>query len=222
MKKGVFLPLVIAILAAVVYFIILFSNQSKFEENSKLERVVIAIRDLPERKVITKGDLGVIEMPNKFLQKDAFTVTRDSDITKLENNLVTRIAIPKGNQVSKAALTSLSPEAGLSARVSPLWRGFVLTDVPSSVANLIKPDDWVDVLLTFDAYMKNTGQKEKITATILQRIKVLGVGNDLGQGMDANQLRATREREASASAFNDSSAISLALHPRDAQYLGLS
>ncbi|MGB2579813.1 pilus assembly protein CpaB [Elusimicrobium simillimum] len=162
-----------------------------------------------------------VQVPSKYIQKDAYLFTKDSDITKLENNLVTKIAIPTGNQVTKAALTSLSAEAGLSSRVPPLWRGFVLTDVPAAVANLIKPDDWVDILLTFEVNTK-AGNRERITATILQRIKVLGVGSDLGQGMDAAQLRATRDSNSAASAFSDSSAISLALDPRDAQYLALA
>jgi pilus assembly protein CpaB len=222
MKKSVFVPLLVAVIAAVIYMWILSSNQSRFQEDTKLEKIIISNRDLPERKVLSKGDLTYVEIPKKYMQKDAYVRMTDSDITRLENNLVTKIAISKGNQIVKSALTSLSPEAGLSARVTPDWRGFVLTDVPTSVANLIHPDDMVDVLLTFEAVMKNTGQKERVTATLLQKIKVLGVGNDLGQGLDAGLLKDNKEKSASASAFNDSSAVSLALVPKDAQYLALA
>ncbi|WP_424246079.1 pilus assembly protein CpaB [Elusimicrobium posterum] len=221
MKKGVLLPLIVAALAAVVYMYILTSNQKEAEQGSKRERVLIAARDLSERKVIAKGDLSYKEVPVNYLQQDAYIVTKESDITKLHDNWVTRIPIAKGNQISKSALTTLSPDTGLSSRVSPLWRGFVLTGVESSVASLIKPDDLVDILLTFEAVMRD-GKKERVTATLLQKIKVLGVGSDLGQGIDANAARANREREANMSALTDSSAISLALDPRDAQYLALA
>ncbi|MDR0291870.1 MAG: Flp pilus assembly protein CpaB [Elusimicrobium sp.] len=219
MKKSVLIPLVVAIAAAVIYMLILSSNQSKFQESSKLEWAVVAKRDLPERKVLDSNDLFRVQIPVKFLQKDFLPASKDSDISRLQNNFVTRIAIPRGNQITKAALTTLSPDAGLSSRVTPGWRGFVLTDVPSAVANLLKPDDLIDVLLTFEAVMKSTGNKERITATILQKVRVLGVGSDLGQGVDASQAK---NRDVNASTFNDSTAISLALAPKDAQYLALA
>jgi len=221
MKKGVFLPLAVAIVAAVIYMLILSSNEKRFNQDAKLVRVIVAARDLPERKVLARGDITFIQIPNRFVQKDAFIYTKESDITKLENNLVTRISITKGNQISKSALTSLSPESGLSARVSPLWRGFVLTGVDPDVTRLIKPDDWVDIVLTFDAVTK-AGVREKVSATILQRIKVLGVGNDLGQGMTAEQLRNAQAANAGSTAFSNSSAISLALDPRDVMFLVLA
>ena len=219
MKKSVLIPLVVAIAAAVIYMLILSSNQSKFQESSRLEWAVVAKRDLPERKVLDGNDLYRVQIPAKFLQKDFLPATKDSDITKLQNNFVTRIAIPRGNQITKASLTTLSPDAGLSSRVTPGWRGFVLTEVPSAVANLLKPDDLIDVLLTFEAVMKSTGNKERITATILQKVRVLGVGNDLGQGVDAAQAK---NNQVSASTFNDNTAVSLALAPKDAQYLALA
>ncbi|MCL2887863.1 MAG: Flp pilus assembly protein CpaB [Elusimicrobia bacterium] len=220
MKKSVLIPLVVAIIAAVIYMLILSSNQSKFQESSRLEWAVVAKRDLPERKVLDSNDLYRVQIPAQFLQKDYLPASKDSDITKLQNNFVTKIAIPRGNQITKAALTTLSPDAGLSSRVTPGWRGFVLTDVPSAVANLLKPDDLIDVLLTFEAVMKSTGNKERITATILQKVRVLGVGNDLGQGISADQAKANNQ--VSANSFNDNTAVSLALAPKDAQYLALA
>jgi len=221
MKKSVLIPLFVAIVAAVMYMLILSSNQSKFQENSQPKMVVVAMRDLAERKVIGRNDLTKVPIPAQFLQKDYIPVEKDSDITKLENNWVTRIAIPRGNQVTKSMLTTLSPDAGLSSRVMPGWRGYVLTDVQSAVAGMLKPDDLVDVLLTFDAVMKNTGQKEKITATILQKVRILGVGGDLGQGISEDQAKAAAN-QVSASTFNDNTAVSLALAPKDAQYLALA
>jgi pilus assembly protein CpaB len=115
---------------------------------------------------------------------------------------------------------ALSPDAGISLRVLPNYRAFILP-VDISISSLIKPNDKVDVLLTFEALVKS-GAKEKTTATILQDIQVLGVGGNLGQGMDSAQRQASAEREANSSAFSDKSVISLSLTPIEAQYLALA
>ena len=59
-------------------------------------------------------------------------------------------------------------------------------------------------------------------ATLLQNVKVLGVGNDLGQGLDAKTASALKNKDEDASADSDSTALALALSPRDAQYLALA
>ncbi|MBO7238118.1 MAG: hypothetical protein J6U96_02355 [Elusimicrobiaceae bacterium] len=128
--------------------------------------------------------------------------------------------IPKGNQVSKYAVTSLSPEVGLSSKIPVQLRGFVMT-VDNNVASMIKPDDKVDILLTFEAMMKS-GARQRVTVTLLQAITVLGVGANLGQGLDAKAAAALRNQEEDSAAYTDSTALSLALSPRDAQYLALA
>ena len=56
----------------------------------------------------------------------------------------------------------------------------------------------------------------------LQNILVLGVGSNLGQGLDAAGKAANSEKEANAAAFSDRSVLSLALTPLEAQYLALA
>ena len=160
-----------------------------------------------------------VPVPAAYLQKDAFTYTTDSDFKSIEN-AVARIQIPKGNQISKYAITSLSPEAGLSSKIPVQMRGYVI-NVPIATASMIKPDDNVDVLLTFEALMK-TGARQKVAITLLQNVKVLGVGSDLGQGLDAKTAAAMKSKEEDGAAFTDSSTLALSLSPRDAQYLALA
>ena len=47
------------------------------------------------------------------------------------------------------------------------------------------------------------------------------MGNDLGQGLDAKTASALKNKDEDASAYSDSTALALALSPRDAQYLAL-
>ena len=213
------LPLVLAVLAALVYAMIVNSAQKKLNASKSIKTVLVPIRDIKEREVIKRDYLKRVQVPAAYVQKDAFTWTTDADLAKVEN-AIARIQIPKGNQISKYAVTSLSPEAGLSSKIPVQMRGYIIT-VPTNVASMIKPDDNIDILVTFEAIMKN-GSRQKVTITLLQNIKVLGVGSDLGQGMDAKTAAAMRNEEDDANAYTDTGALSLALSPRDAQYLSLA
>ena len=220
MKKGFLLPLLLAILAAIVYAMIVSRAEKKLNDSKTPKYVFVPTRDIKEREVIKRDFIKTVPVPAAYLQKDAFTYTTDADFKAIEN-AVARIQIPKGNQISKYAITSLSPEAGLSSKIPVQMRGYILTNVPIATASLIKPDDNVDVLLTFQAKMKD-GSQQNVTVTLLQNIKVLGVGNDLGQGLDAKTASALKNKDDDAAAFSDVAALALALSPRDAQYLALA
>lgn len=219
MKKGILLPLLLAFLAAAVYAMIVHNAEKKLNASRTLKTVLVPVRDIKEREVIKRDYLKRVQVPAAYVQKDAFTWTTDADFAKIDN-AIARVQIPKGNQISKYAVTSLSPEAGLSSKIPVQMRGFVMT-IDSNVASMIKPDDNVDVLLTFEAVMKD-GSRQRVTVTLLQNQKVLGVGSNLGQGLDAKSAAALRNQEDEASAYTDTSAISLALSPGDAQYLALA
>lgn len=219
MKKGILLPLIVAILAAVVYAKIVSNAESKLNASKSIKQVFVPIRDIKEREVIKRDFIKPVPIPAAYVLKDALTYTTDADFRVVEN-AVARIQIPKGNQISKYAITSLSPEAGLSSKIPVQMRGFIINQ-PISVTSMIKPDDNIDVLLTFEAVMKN-GARQKVTVTLLQNVKVLGVGSDLGQGLDARTAAGMKSKEEDAAAYSDSSVLSLALSPRDAQYLALA
>ncbi len=219
MKKGFLFPLLLAILAAMVYAMIVSRAEKKLSAAKDVKRVFVPMRDIKEREVIKRDFIKTVQVPAAYLQKDAFTYTTEADFKAIEN-AVARIQIPRGNQISKYAITSLSPEAGLSSKIPVQMRGFVINNIPVATASLIKPDDNVDILLTFQAVMKN-GTQQNVTVTLLQNVKVLGVGNDLGQGLDAKTANALKSKDEEASAYSDSTALALALSPRDAQYLAL-
>ncbi len=219
MKKGIFLPFVVALLAAIVYAMIVSSAEKKLNASKNIQQVFVPVRDIKEREVIKRDILKTVPVPAAYLQKDAFTYSTAADFKAIEN-AVARIQIPKGNQISKYAITSLSPEAGLSSKIPVQMRGYVIS-VPLTTASMIKPDDNVDVLLTFEAMMKN-GSRQKVALTLLQNVKVLGVGSDLGQGLDARSAAAMKNKEEEAAAYSDNSVLSLSLSPRDAQYLALA
>ncbi len=218
-KKNAMFPFMVAIAAAVVYFLVLQLAQGKLRDSQRTEKVATAAVDLQEGRVISRSQIRVSDIPVSYIQKDAFVISRGANINDIEN-LVTRVAIARGNQITKPSLTSLSPEAGISLKVQPNHRAFIL-QVDNQVSGLIKPGDKVDVLLTFEAILRG-GSKERMTATILQDISVLGVGSNLGQGMDSGTRAAAADRAANNAAFTDRSALSLSLSPLESQYLALA
>lgn len=218
-KKGVLIPMVLAMLAAGFYLMALTSKERALNSQYETARILVARNDIPERTVLREDMVEKLEIPRKFMQQDCFEIKTDSDI-KLIVNLVTRSRIPKGNQVTQSSLISLSPESGLSVKIPPGYRGAMLPIDPEMKA-LIKPGDRVDVLVTFDALM-NDGRKEKVTATILQNVLVIAVGTNLGQGMNAKQFKAVTDKEDKTAAFSEKATASLALNPNEAQYLALA
>jgi len=218
-KKGVLVPIILALGASGIYWFVLTSSQRQLAAQHQETLVLVANYDLPARTVLKSDLVEAIKMPRVYMQQDAYEIRSNSDI-KLVNNLVTSIRIPKGNQITQSALVPLSPEAGLSVKVPPGYRGCMMP-LDSDLLALIKPGDKIDVLVTFDAVMGDN-RKEKVTATILQNVLVLGVGTNLGQGLSAAQAKSKTGQEAADAAFSEKGALSLALNPNETQYLALS
>ncbi|MBI4051229.1 MAG: Flp pilus assembly protein CpaB, partial [Elusimicrobia bacterium] len=200
-------------------FMVLTSREKALTSSSDPVRVIVARQDIPPRTVLRKDLVEEVSIPRKFMQQDAYEVRSMADINRV-SNLVTQVRVPKGNQITESALMSLSPEAGLSVKVPPGYRGAVLS-VDNEFLHLVKPGDRVDILVTFDALMADN-RKEKVTATILQNVLVLGVGTNLGQGMTSEQAKAKKGTEQSLEAFSEKGVLSLALNPNEAQYLALA
>lgn len=217
-KKQTLIPLLLAIIAASLYWWILSSKERELSKAYEVAQVLVAKYDLPARTILKPDLVEVAQIPRKFIEKDSYEIRNPSDI-KLVTNLVTAIRIPKGNQITQSALLTLTPEAGLSVKVPPGYRGATLA-VDSDLIKLIKPGDRVDILVTFDAIVGD--KKEKVTATILQNVLVLGVGSNLGQGISADLAKKQSSQEAAMQSFSDKGVLSLALNPIEAQYLSLS
>ena len=218
-KKGVLVPVILAIFAASIYWWVLTSKERSIAKAQEPAQVLVAKYDLPARTILKEDLVEIVQMPRQYLQQDAQEVRSASDI-KMVTNLVTAVRIPKGNQITLSSLVSLSPEAGLSVKVPPGYRGCVIP-MDNEMLRLIKPGDRIDVLVTFEATMGDN-HKERVTATILQNVLVLGVGTNLGQGMSSIQAKAKDAQVSADQAFSDKGVMSLSLNPNEAQYLSLS
>lgn len=219
MDKKVIVPAALAVAAAIFYLGALASKERALSGQYETGKILVARVDIPERTLIKESLVEIVEMPRRYIAQDAIEVRVPTDI-RMILNLVNRVRIPKGNQLSQSALMPLSPESGLALKVPPGYRAAAL-GIDQEMRGMVKPGDRVDVLVTFDAMMAD-GRKEKATATILQNILVLAVGRNLGQGMTASQFKSTSEAEDRSAALSDKAAISLAVNPRELQFLALA
>lgn len=218
-RKGVLIPLVLAIAAALIYMMVLHTREKQLARSYENATVLVARVDIPERTLLKPDLVAQKAVPRKFIAQDCFEIKTQSDV-KLISNLVTRVRVPKGNQITKSALTALSPTSGLSVKIPPGYRGAVVP-VDTDLMRLVKVGDRVDVLVTFDALMADN-RKEKVTATILQNVLVLSVGADLGQGMTAKHFQEKEKKDKQLAAFAEKGVLGVALNPNEAQYLALA
>jgi len=218
-KKNVFLPLFLALISALAIYFWLKGWERSAIGGFEMTEVLTAKLDIPPRTILRKGLIDRAKIPRKFIQQDAIEYRSDMDIKQIEN-LVTQVRVPKGNQITLSSLLTLNPDVGISLKIPPGYRGVVLP-VEADLLQLIKPGDRVDILVTFDALMQE-GRKEKVTATILQNILVLGVGTDLGQGRTEEEEKKRKKTELERVQFREKGALSLAMLPNEAQYLSLA
>ncbi|UPT73827.1 MAG: Flp pilus assembly protein CpaB [Elusimicrobiota bacterium] len=218
-KKTALVPALFAVAAAAFYLLALNSKEHALTGQYETAKVLVARADIPERTLVQEGLVEVAELPRRYVAQDAIEVRVPTDV-RMISNTVSRVRIPKGNQISQSALMPLSPGAGLALRVPPGYRAATLA-IDGEMRALVKPGDRVDVLVTFDAVL-NDGRREKATATLLQNILVIAVGRNLGQGLTSDRLRLDAAADEKSAAFSEKSAISLAVNPRELQFLALA
>ena len=99
---------------------------------------------------------------------------------------------------TKPAETVVPAVKSVAGKIPEKLRAYLLTGLPKAMTQIVSADNKVDVLVTFEAIMKN-GNKQNVTVTLLQDLNVLKVGTD-----------------------DKDAYLVLALSPRDAQYLALA
>lgn len=217
-KKGFIIPFLIAVIFASLYHWLLSTKQRSIEKAYRMVNVIVAATDIPARTIIDSSLVTVEAVPDKFRQADSYEFRTQADLGSIAN-MVTKVRVPKGNQITKSALTGLTPEAGLSVKLRPGYRG-VIFPVEKEFMSLVKPNDRIDIIVTFQGVVG--GQKEEMAVTLLQNVPVLGVGEDLGQGISAREAEEKKKARDEVAAFSATGVLSLALNPSDAQYLALA
>lgn len=183
-------------------------------------------KDTPGGTVLSREDIGVVTVPALGMRGQALTEENLSSIIRRK----TLIGHKAGEIIFWADIEGGNPlEKGLSADIKSGMRAVsVNVSGAAAVSGMVKPNDHVDVIGTFN-FPDETGSTKKgelVTCTILQNVLVLATGRDtaksaarnLGvtQGYSMVTLQVTlREAEMLAFAEQMKGRLMLALRPKN-------
>ena len=140
--------------------------------------VLCYTKEIPSGTVLQKSDLGIKTVPAIGMRGQALTVESVTDIVGKKVLLGHR----RGDVVFWADVEGGNPAAqGLSADIKRQMRAVSINcSGAASVSGMVKPNDHVDVIGSFDLSdpTKPSSSKAKsiVTSTILQNVLVLAVG----------------------------------------------
>ena len=172
--------------------------------------VLCYTKEIPSGTVLQKSDLGLKTVPAIGMRGQALTVESVTDVVGKK----VLIGHRRGDVVFWADVEGGNPAAqGLSADVKRQMRAVSINCTgAASVSGMVKPNDHVDVIGSFDLSDPAKGAskgKSVVTSTILQNVLVLAVGR---------QTAKMRAQE-NAAAYTT---VTLEVTPREAEMLAFT
>ncbi len=189
------------------------------KQTAKLKTVSVMVADmkLMPGTPLTEQSVNLVPFPAKSVPKGSYK-SYETLFLEPNNPSVVLTPIAQGEPILAFKLSAPGGRASLSAKLSDNMRAVSIrvNDV-SGVAGFVRPDDYVDVLLTREIEPANIKRYAKqkpgggnklafSSAILLQDIKVLGADQVFGTGSDAPALAKT---------------ITLEVTPEQAQKLAL-
>lgn len=219
LKAALFLGGAFLVAGLTSYLVLEVINRAeqKVELAKQLDKdaVVIAKNDLIIGLPITEDDVMVIDMLPGTVPLDRVY----SDPAVLLGQ-TPRERIYAGETIRLERLARRDAGLGLNAIISPGKRAMTIeTDTQSSLAGFLKPGNWVDVIVTIRPDDKEVAAKW-VTETILQDVRVLGVGDSLGEGPEPTDDKAKKKTKTKATRTKPS--VTLEVTPEEAERLALA
>lgn len=206
-----------ALLFSAIYLQI--QERSLFQKGEP-KKILVAVIDIKPNTIIEPGLLEVRKTPKMYVQPGSVSDPRDVV------GLVTTAPVKKGEQLLLTKLVLGGTAGGLSSKIPDGMRAVSINiNNAGSVGGLIRPDDYVDVIVTFDQGGRD--KSDKYTYTLFQNVPVLAVDTSMNSlrdpdGIVTNEKRtdgmfgALSELPASKGTSNT---VTLALAPEDAEKL---
>ncbi len=170
------------------------SLEKNHEERMSLVSVLVAVHDIPQGSRIHPDLFEARPVPKAYIQP--LCVPRSELVDEkgmvLYENL---LPIASGEQLTASKLCRIGLGGGFSWLIPEGHVAFSLDLPPEKCAGgFIEPGDFVDVLATFE--VEGSHSSRSVTTTLLQNIKVMGVGDRLIGGRSLKKTSQGRQEEA--------------------------
>lgn len=224
-KLALILGVVLGLIAVFLVKVYLDQQTAIIQEQTKKEllkkqqmqaEVVIAKEDIPKGTTLQESMLEIKVVPKDYLQPRAV-----SSIERILG-MVTAVPISKGEQITTTKLLSpqqaSSTAGGSLAMATPIGKRAITISVDniSSLAGMIRPGDYVDVMgmLPIPVQTPDGKQINQVAVVpLFQNVLVLAVGQQLGQAVPSEDRYRKSEK------LESSPLITLALSPQEANLI---
>ncbi len=219
-RKKIIISVICGIVAILGVVSFLKLKERKLLELSSTTFVLTASRDILRHTPIDETMVEVSELPKKYVQPRAIFA---NDIHSILGQ-VASAPILKGEQIVSTKLLRFGSESGLAMKIPAGMRAIsILVNDVSGVAGLIRPNDFVDVIATFD--FGNDTKSKEYSYTLFQNVAVLAVRQDLGEGY-SSLIKASKKGKLDELVQNRSKggahSITLAMNPENVQEIVLA
>lgn len=188
MKKSVVLIVSVfaGLLAAVLTYFYLSAKDAEVRElkdsiNARFGTMeaLCYLADTPSGTVLSRKDFGTKTVPKIGLNGQALTAENVTDILGRKTTIPHR----RGDIVFWADIEGGDPALkNLSADIKRGMRAVSINcSGAASVSAMVRPNDHVDVIGTFDFEGGGSGKKNFVTCTLLQNVLVLATGGETGK-----------------------------------------
>ena len=169
---------------------------------------VVFSADVPAGTVLSTEDLGSLKLPALGLRGQAVEESAYRDV--LGRKLLA--AHKRGEVLFWSDVEGGDPSAkGISADIKKNMRAVsVNCSGAASVSGMVRPNDHVDVIGTFD-FDGAAGRRDFVTCTMLQNVLVLATGSETAKG-----------RDRTAGLRQQYSTVTLEVTPREAEMLAFA
>jgi len=185
---------VFGLLAAYLTYTQLQHERQKLLARTQRIELIKLKTDIAKGETIKDDDIERIVLERFKSQRNPDEIlwkNKDLDVIKQ----VADRTLPAGTVLRYSDLkTEGNRKDGLAGIIAPTTRAISISvDATSSVTSLIEPGDRVDIIGTFRfPEMKGDKSLDVITMTILQSVKVLATGKNMGRRRDLTSGRSSR------------------------------
>jgi len=186
-RLSLILALVLAVIAAVLAYLSLYGREQKLDKKWNPVKVLVAAKPIQKGEELRTDNVAFDEVPQRFLLGSAVPASEFENLHVIGQRVSVDFA--PGDPILTNLLSSDQTGSGaFSDTVAKKARAISVRVSPeSSIQNMVRPGDRVDVIVTF----RDPNGTENITTTLLENVWVLATGNLTGRDSFVPQSQRT-------------------------------